>query len=89
MFVQVRTKVMVAPRRVFEVGIHHISKQFLEQWAPRPYDPSRALLHHYRECMRDYGMRCENWVKDTIIRDKYLPELKDNFQEVVRALRLQ
>ena len=38
--------------------------------------------------MRDYGMRCENWVKETIIRDKYLPELKDNFQEAVRALRL-
>ncbi|XP_076445515.1 beta-1,4-galactosyltransferase galt-1-like [Babylonia areolata] len=88
MLSKIRTKVLVAPRRVFEVGIHHISKQFREHWAPRRYDSTRAILHHYRQCIHDYGMRCENWVKDTIIRDRYLPELKTRMQDVVRTLRL-
>ncbi|XP_070190971.1 beta-1,4-galactosyltransferase galt-1-like isoform X2 [Littorina saxatilis] len=88
MLSRIRTKVMVAPRRVFEVGIHHISKQYEEHWLPKQYDPNLAYLHHYRDCIRDFGMRCENWVKDTTIKDKYLPELRDNFQEVLRTLGL-
>ena len=68
--IQVRTKVLLAPRRVFEVGIHHISKQLQEHWVPRRYNASRALLHHYRECLHDYDMNCKNWVRDTIIRDR-------------------
>nr|KAG5711136.1 hypothetical protein BaRGS_004780 [Batillaria attramentaria] len=84
----VRTKVMVAPQRVFEVGIHHVSKQLLEPWVPRPMDPQVALLHHYRECIRDFGMRCDNWIKDTIIRDRFMPELKDNFARAIKTLSL-
>lgn len=85
---KVRSKVMVAPQRVFEVGIHHVSKQLLEPWVARPCHPKVALLHHYRQCIRDYGMRCDKWVKDTTVRDKYLPELRTSMAAVVQALDL-
>lgn len=85
---KVRTKVMVMPRRVFEVGIHHVSKQLLEPWESRPFSPERALLHHYRECLDDYGMRCDSWVKDTTIREHYMPELKIRMATAVEALKL-
>ncbi|KAL8624961.1 hypothetical protein ACOMHN_039848 [Nucella lapillus] len=85
---KVRTKVLVAPRRVFEVGIHHISKQYQEHWLPRPYDASRAILHHYRRCLADFGMDCRRLVNDTVIRDNFMPQLRDNFSRTVKALGL-
>lgn len=78
----------MAPRRIFEIGIHHISKQLLEPWASRPFTPSKVLLHHYRECIRDFGMKCDQWVKDTIIKDKYWEELKTNVAFTIKLLKL-
>ncbi|XP_025097306.1 beta-1,4-galactosyltransferase galt-1-like isoform X2 [Pomacea canaliculata] len=85
---EVLTKVMVMPRRVFEVGIHHVSKQLLDPWESRPFNPERALLHHYRDALDDYDMSCDSWVKDTTIRDHYMPELNIRMATAVEALKL-
>ncbi|CAG5123853.1 unnamed protein product [Candidula unifasciata] len=79
----VRRKVMLCPWRVFEVGIHHISKQNREEWLPLQVDPEVAYLHHYRSCLGDYGMSCSHKVNDTIISDRYLKDLTINFNRVL------
>lgn len=67
-----RSKLFVQPSQVFEVGIHHISKQVAEDMDVIRAGPGLALLHHYRKCVstdRDNGLNCEVLVKDeTILR---------------------
>ncbi|CAG5133242.1 unnamed protein product [Candidula unifasciata] len=86
MYSKVRTKVMLCPWRVFEVGIHHISKQNREDWRSWGVDPSLAYLHHYRKCVANFGMRCSVWEKDLIIADRYLQNLTANYQTVINHL---
>lgn len=47
---RVRTKCMVRPDLIFEMGIHHISKQNIEEMTPSNKEPDVALLHHYSRC---------------------------------------
>ena len=53
----VRTKCAVKPERIFEMGIHHISKWNEEPWKPIRIEPGVALLHHYRRCDPFFGQR--------------------------------
>ncbi|CAL1547675.1 unnamed protein product [Lymnaea stagnalis] len=85
-FSQVRTKVMLCPWRVFEVGIHHISKQNREEWQTVKIDPSDVYLHHYRKCSSDYGMVCDRWDRDTTITDRYSTQLTASFDASVQDL---
>ena len=64
MFSKVRTKVMVQPRKIFEVGIHHISKPADEAYKVLRVNTSVAYLHHYRTCVPNYGMKCAESVVD-------------------------
>lgn len=77
---------MLCPWRVFEVGIHHISKQNREEWLPLQLQPEVAYLHHYRSCLGDYGMSCQGWVKDTIIADRYLGDLATNYNRALAEI---
>lgn len=77
---------MLCPWRVFEVGIHHISKQNREEWLPLQVQPEVAYLHHYRGCLGDYGMSCQGWVKDTIIADRYLGDLATNYNKALAEI---
>ena len=81
---QVRTKVMLCPWRVFEVGIHHISKQNREEWLPLSVDPSLAIIHHYRSCVANLGMRCDTWVEDHTIPNRYGDKLVSRVEQVMR-----
>ncbi|RUS81279.1 hypothetical protein EGW08_010953 [Elysia chlorotica] len=83
---KVRTKVMLCPWRVFEVGIHHISKQNREEWLSQRVDPSLALIHHYRPCIANLGMRCDSWRSDTTIPDRYGDQLVPRVRHVLRQL---
>lgn len=58
LFSKVRTKVMVQPTKIFEVGIHHISKPAEEDFKVLKVNVSTAYLHHYRNCVPNYGMKC-------------------------------
>ena len=61
-----RSKVLVRPRRVFELGIHHLSKPVMNDEEKLARDtkhsedstvlkvpPSVGLIHHYRKCIQD------------------------------------
>ncbi|XP_050394738.1 beta-1,4-galactosyltransferase galt-1 [Patella vulgata] len=85
LFSHVRTKIMVKPQRVFEVGIHHVSKQNEEKWSVQKFKPEVAYLHHYRKCIGNYGMKCSQFEKDTTIFS-YYDELKDRFDFSMREI---
>lgn len=70
-FSRFRTKVLVKPSAIFEVGIHHVSKPLLEQYKIISPPTSKVLLHHYRSCLSNYGMNCKDWVLDQTIKVKY------------------
>jgi hypothetical protein len=65
-FSQVRTKVMVHPPNIFELGIHHISRPMPDHLQPFRMDPAKAFLHHYRKCVTDFDprMRCNQLIPD-------------------------
>ncbi|XP_076113073.1 beta-1,4-galactosyltransferase galt-1-like isoform X1 [Mytilus galloprovincialis] len=71
MYSRSRTKVIVKPSAVFEVGIHHVSKPLVEEYRVIFPDPWIVLLHHYRRCLKTFGMNCDNWVKDETMIRKY------------------
>lgn len=66
-----RTKVLVKPAFIFEIGIHHVSKPLLEQYKIMAADTSKVILHHYRGCLSNYGMNCKDWIEDLTMKDKY------------------
>ena len=82
LFSKVRTKVMVQPTKVFEVGIHHISKPAAEDYKVLKVNTSIAYLHHYRTCVPNYGMKCGNSYMDETL----LP-LADNLQKAVESVQ--
>ena len=46
---------MVDPRRVFELGIHHVSRSSGDDECPVLHvDPRDAYVRHYRQCVRDF-----------------------------------
>lgn len=77
-FSQVRTKVLVEPQKIFEVGIHHVSKPNEEHYKMLRVDTDIAFLHHYRKCVSNYGMKCDKFIPDRTIY-KYFDDLKDAF----------
>lgn len=66
-----RTKVLVKPTAIFEIGIHHVSKPLLEHYKIMAADVSKVILHHYRGCLSNYGMNCKAWIEDRIMKEKY------------------
>ena len=84
-FSKVRTKVLVKPSKIFEVGIHHISKPVAEDFKVEKVDTSVAYLHHYRDCVPNYGMKCKEFVEDNILL-KVTPQLEDRVSTVLKSL---
>ena len=85
----VLTKCMVKPERIFEMGIHHISKWLKEQWEPYSVDPDLALVHHHRQCnafLSQRGLRCGVQVRDeTMLR--YREKLLQQFSVAMNELQ--
>jgi len=51
---------MVDPRRVFELGIHHVSRSAGDTDCPVLYvDPLDAYVRHYRQCVRDFDAQMD------------------------------
>lgn len=82
-FSKVRTKVMVQPTKIFEVGIHHISKPFSEEHKVLKVNTSVAFLHHYRTCVPNYGMKCGNFEEDETVLT-YQKQLEENVKAVFK-----
>jgi len=51
---------MVDPRRVFELGIHHVSRSSGDGDCPVLHvDPRDAYVRHYRQCVRDFDAQMD------------------------------
>lgn len=61
---KVRTKMIVYPEKVFELGIHHLSKPMDDKFKSVLIPEDIALIHHYRDCDWNYGMNCDRIMKD-------------------------
>lgn len=84
-FSKVRTKVLVKPSKIFEVGIHHISKPAGEDLKVEKVDTSVAYLHHYRDCVPNYGMKCKEFVEDNTLLN-VTSQLEDNVSKVLETV---
>lgn len=85
----VRTKCIVRPERMFEMGIHHISKWNEEHWPPMQVDAELALLNHYRRCdpfFAQRGFHCSPRVDDKIIF-RYKAAIEKQFNFAMKELK--
>ncbi|XP_067656720.1 beta-1,4-galactosyltransferase galt-1-like [Haliotis asinina] len=67
-----RNKVMVEPSKVFEMGIHHVSRPWpdVANYSVVNVSPEEAYIHHYRPC-KTFSMNCFQGTIDTTLVDKY------------------
>ena len=82
MFSRVRTKVMILPAKIFEVGIHHVSKPLKENMTIKMVDTKVAYLHHYRKCVKNFGMKCDQFEEDRTML-KYMDALRYKFNSIM------
>jgi hypothetical protein len=84
----VRTKAMVSPRGVFELGIHHISRALHDGLSAVEVDPDDAILHHYRRCVTDFDsrMNCQVFKTDTSL-SAHIPTLRHNVHKTLWRLK--
>ncbi len=87
-FSKVRTKALVHSERIYELGIHHISKPVREQYKILEIDPSVGFLHHYRKCVMDFDprMNCAIFSRDESL-SRYIPTLRHNVHQVLWTLK--
>lgn len=81
---KLRTNVIVRPQKVFEVGIHHVSKVSQERYQVRDCEEDLALIHHYRVCTTQYGTKCHPLITDGTAW-KYIGKLKPKFDFVMNV----
>ncbi len=88
LFSKIRTKVMVAPDRIFELGIHHISKAISDAYTSITVEPSVAFIHHYRKCITDFDpkMNCQIFARDESVA-RYVPVLRHNVHKMLWILK--
>ena len=81
------TKCIVDPHRIFEQGIHHISKQNEEYYHPDKVDWNIARVFHYRKCQdsrAEMQPKCSEFEVDKTML-KFRQKLMHNFQIVIKA----
>ena len=84
---KVRSKLIIKPEFVIEMGIHHVSQtlNMLINVTMLDINPSIARVHHYRSCttVSDKNMVCGDFVTDdTILR--FEDSLVTNYMDTVR-----
>ena len=80
-----RTKCMVQPYKIFEAGIHHVSKPIWAFLTVDRVNTDVGLVHHYRKCFDMYGMNCAGIVDDPTVR-RYFDELERAMADVWKEL---
>jgi hypothetical protein len=60
----IRTKMIVDPIKIFELGIHHVSKPMQEHFQVDYVTPDLGVIHHYSRCQSKYGVRCHGNVRE-------------------------
>ena len=89
-FSRIRSKVIVESRKIFELGIHHISKPIIDRYQPCPMNSDLAFVHHYRKCTNDFepDMNCAVFKRDNSTL-RYAAKLKRNVKNIISAIRIR
>ncbi|VDI41882.1 Hypothetical predicted protein [Mytilus galloprovincialis] len=68
---KIRSKLIVEPYKIFEVGIHHVSRAWpdSENYTSYEIDHEDAIVHHYRTCTSTLDLACTSFITDSTIRD--------------------
>lgn len=83
-----RTKCIVNPRHIFEMGIHHINKLSAANLKIVKLPEEFAVLHHYRFCpMKSPSDSCAVHITDNTLL-AYASQLERNVKRVLVTLRL-
>ena len=82
-----RTKLIVDPLKVFELGIHHLSKPISDHFITLDIDGKDALLHHYKECQEQKRSDCKEFVQDITLW-RYHQDIVNNVRKVKEYFRL-
>ena len=87
-FSKVRTKVLIRPENIFELGIHHISRTVAPHLDHIQVPPEVAFLHHYRKCITDFdpSMHCQVLSRDQSLTS-LLPALRHNVHHILWTLK--
>ncbi|XP_022783701.1 beta-1,4-galactosyltransferase galt-1-like [Stylophora pistillata] len=83
------TKCIVDPRRIFEVGIHHISKPIEDNFIVDQVDWSVARVFHYRKCDDSEALMqpdCSGNIEEDKTMQKYEEQLQINFEMNAMAI---
>lgn len=84
---KIRSKCVVDPRKVFEMGIHYVTKpvyaNYLENWV----SPKEMLVFHYRQCVRfdDLKEACRKLVQEGFML-KYKKIIRRKVDNVIRSI---
>ena len=80
-----RTKVIVKPEVVIEMGIHHLSKTVSDHNLVYDVDPDVGLIHHFKGCTTqlDPQMKCDQSTEDKSIL-KYEKMLSKQYNDVLK-----
>jgi len=76
------TKCVVNPRRIFEQGVHHVSKPIEDYYIVNEVDWRTARVFHYRKCDDSHALmapECSGVEEDKTMQ-KYGERLKRNFE---------
>ena len=87
-FSKVRSKVMVKPVEIFELGIHHISRPLMENRTILAVPTEVAFVHHYRKCIKDFdpNISCQIYTSDESLT-RFIPTLRHNIHQTLWRLK--
>ena len=88
-FLQQKTsKVMVKPKRVFEIGIHHVSRTWPDgvSYLVDHVDSNVAILNHYKDNICTNRSMCK-FTKDQTVPRKYGQMLKEKFRVAINRIK--
>lgn len=76
-----RNKVIVRPNKIFELGIHHVSKPIRDSDSQNVINVPTSVAHiyHYRSCVKEVGIHCQVRIEDYSVPNKYGQSLIDNY----------
>lgn len=88
---RIRSKVVVQPYKIFEVGIHHVSRSWPDhqKYVTHEVDPEDAMVHHYRYCTPTRDLKCSSFITDSTVPDWYSFYFKRRYNLQMNELKIK
>lgn len=88
---RIRSKLIVEPYKIFEVGIHHVSRTWPDShnYTTFEVDPEDAIVHHYRNCIPTLDLGCSSFITDSTVPDWHQYYFTTRFNARMAELKLK